>query len=230
MSQFQLNISFTSSQLSAIYATGNNVVLAKDTNANKTNVAWVVFKPFEQNKVQWEEKYGIYASSCDVNNGVVITTNAMSPFPAQTDKLYTLATQGKIIGPDTGGQPKAYSIMNDYNIKPYMTVGLYQDAVVNATLISAKYLNAIPLLFKSTATMEPLDPIYIWLQSQVTSGTIISTVTSPVTKLNFGGGVNDISVQYDSSTGTFVRPGHGNLSASVEADNDQLIEHIMPRL
>ena len=189
----------------------------------------MVFKPFEKNTVQWEEEYGIYASSCEVNSGVTITANAKAPFPAITNKLYTLDAQGNITGPDDGGQPNAYSIMNDFNAKPYMTVGLYQDAVVNGTLQSAKYLNAIPLLFKSTAFMEPLEPIYIWLQSQVTSGTIISTTTSPVTKLNFGGSVDQMSVKYDSATGTFIQDSQSELSAN-SADGNELIEHIMPTL
>ena len=229
MPTFTLNVSFTAEQLNAIYATGNNVILAKDTNANKTNVAWLVFKPFQKNTVQWEEQYGIYASSCEVNSGVTITSNAMAPFPAVTDKLYTLDAQGEITGPEDGGQANAYSIVNDFNAKPYMTVGLYQDAMVNGTVQTGKYLNAIPLLFKSTAFMKPLEPIYIWLQSQITSGTIISTTTSPVTKLNFGGSVDQISVKYDSATGTFIQDNQSQLSAN-SADSDGLIEHIMPTL
>jgi hypothetical protein len=38
----------------------------------------------------------------------------------------------------------------------------------------------------------------------VVSNSVVTTVTSPMTELRFGGGVDTISVSYDSSSGKFL--------------------------
>lgn len=204
MPNYELKVGFSDDDLIMLYATGTNVVIAKPSLGSTPNVAWQVFRPMQANTVTWEEKYGIYASSSDVVNGARLTQLSSVPIPAAINKLYTLEPQAIITGPGSGGSPDSYSLVNRWDVKPYVTVGLYQDATVNGTDIKDNALSAAGVPLNSTAVMTPYTVVYIWLQSQVLSNTVVTNVTSPMTELEFGGGVNTISVVYDPSTGHFI--------------------------
>lgn len=221
MPQFTLKTAFTNEQLQLIYMTGTNVIIAKPTGGDTPNVAWQVFRPMQANTVKWKEEYGIYASTASVVNGAVLSQLSSTPIGAATNKLYTLEPNAIISGPASGGFPNAYSLTNRFSEKPYMTVGLYQDANVNGTDIAGNALSAAPVLLQSTAVMTPYTTVYIWLQSQVRSNTVVTTVTSPMTELRFGGDITEISVAYDSASGKFLPT--GKLKA-------ELFAHIMPPL
>lgn len=207
MASYELNTAFTNEQLETLHITGTNVVVAKPTGGSAPNVAWQVFYPMQANTLNWEENYGIYASTSVVANGATLTQLSSTGIPAVGNKLYTLEPSGAMQGPVSGGSPDSYSLLNNYAIKDFLTVGLYQDANVNGTQIIGNALSAAPVLLKSTATMTPFTTVYIWLQSQVVSNTVVTSVTSPMTQLRFGGGVNNISVAYDSSSGKFIPVG-----------------------
>lgn len=230
MPSYNLNTAFTNEQLQTIWMTGTNVIVAKPTGGSNPNVAWQVFKPLQANTLSWVEEYGIYVSTSAITNGATLTQLSSTGIPAVMDKAYTLNDAGVIIGPASGGAPNSYSLLNQYTGKDYMTVGLYQDATVNGTAISGNALSAAPVLLQSTATMTPYTTVYIWLQSQVVSNTVVTTVTSPMTKLVFGNGVNDISVAYDSASGTFIPTGDTLADAKAASKHAPLISSIQPRL
>jgi len=204
MANYQLDVAFTQAQLDTFLATGTNVIVAKPSGSGQPNVAWQVFTPFPANTLNWTEEYGIYASTSEIKAGATLSQLSNVPVGAAMNKLYTLEASANITGPASGGQPNAFSLRNTYPNKTYMTVGLYQDANVNGTDIAGNAISAASVLLQSTAVMEPFTTVYIWLQSQVKSNSVVTTVTSPMTELKFGGGVNDISVAYDSSSGTFL--------------------------
>lgn len=202
---FTLKTAFTDDQLKLLYMTGTNVIVAKPTGGSGPNVAWQVFKPMQANTLRWGEEYGIYASTTQVSNGARLDQLSSVPVGAIENMSYTLEPNATISGPVSGGFPGAFSLTNKYSEKPYMTVGLYQNANVNGTDIIGNALSAAPVLLQSTATMTPFTTVYIWLQSAVVSNTVITTVTSPMTKLVFGGAVSEISVMYDSTSGLFIQ-------------------------
>jgi hypothetical protein len=204
MSLFSLKVAFTDRQLEVLYATGTNVVVAKPTGGARPNVAWQVFRPMQGNQLSWGEEYGIYASTSSVTNGAILSQLSSVPVGAATNKLYTLEPSARITGPASGGSDGAYTLLNKYGEKEYMTVGLYQDATVNGTDIIGNALSAAPVLLASTASMTPYTTVYIWLQSAVVSNTVVTNVTSPMTMLKFGGAVTDIAVSYDSASGKFL--------------------------
>ena len=199
-----MKVAFTDKQLDVLYATGTNVIVAKPTGGGTPNVAWQVFKPMQSNKLSWGEEYGIYSSTSSVTNGAILSQLSSVPVGAAMNKLYTLEPSAKISGPASGGSAGAFSLLNKYAEKDYMTVGLYQDANVNGTDIIGNALSAAPVLLASTASMTPFTTVYIWLQSQVISNTVVTTVTSSMTILKFGGEVTEISVSYDSASGKFL--------------------------
>ncbi|QHI35474.1 hypothetical protein IMCC3317_08200 [Kordia antarctica] len=220
MSTFNLKTAFTNEQLRNIYIAGINVIVAKPTGGGNPNVAWQVYKPLQGNTITWKEEYGIYASTSDVVNGARLSQLSSVPVGAIQNKLYTLEPDGSTSGPASGGKPNSYALENKYSNKDYMTVGLFQDANVNGTDIAGNAISAVPTLLAHTAVMTPYTTVYIWLESNVVSNTVVTNVTSPMTALKFGGGVDTISVAYDSETGKFIPTG----------DNAELITHIEPCL
>jgi hypothetical protein len=219
MANYKLDVAFTKAQLETLYITGSNVVIAKPSGGGSPNVAWQVFKPMQANTLNWGEEYGIYASTAAVVNGATLSQLSNVPVGAAMNKLYTLEPNSIITGPASGGQPHAYSLENRFDPKPYMTVGLFQDATVNGTDIIGNAVSAAPVMLASTANMTPYTTVYIWIQSQVVSNSVVTSVTSPMTELRFGGGTNEMKIAYDSQSGKF-------LSVSSNKAIESLIRHI----
>ncbi len=222
MPSYTLNTAFSQEDLKTIYATGSNVVIAKPTGVGP-KVAWVVYKPLIDNAVDWDEEYAIYASNTDVINGAVIKQMSATAFPAAMEKSYTMQADGYFSGPNDGGSANSYTALNEYNNTPksYLTMGLCQPATVNGNKTNNNVLSAAGVMYQSTAVMTPYTTVYIWLQSQVVSNTVVTTVTSPMTKVVFGGGVDTANLQYNAQTGKFDSLGK---SASL------VVEHIEPEL
>ncbi|MEP0263714.1 hypothetical protein [Dokdonia sp.] len=204
MSDYILTINFTDEQLNDIYNTDTRVILGKQAGGGEPHVAWQSFNPFQSNQVNWIEEYGIYVSNTQAQHGAALTQLSSIPIGAATGKLYTLEPSGVISGPDTGGMANAFALLNQYSNQDYITVGLYQDAIVNGIEIIRNAVSAAPVLLASTTIMTPSITLYIWLQSQVTGNSVVTTVTSPMTELVFGGGISQTSVSYDTQTGMFI--------------------------
>ena len=202
---FELDLAFTTDQLHTIFMTGSNVIVAKPSGGGSPNVAWQVFKPMAANSLAWEENYGVYASTAQVQNGARLTQLSATGIPAAMETTYTLQADGAISTPAAGGSANSFTLTNAYAAgQGYMTVGLYQDATVNGTQIAGNAVSAAPVLYQSTATMTPFTTVYIWLASQVVSNSVVTLVTSPMTQVKFGNGVNTASLAYDSATGHFI--------------------------
>jgi hypothetical protein len=204
MDSYELKVAFTEEQLTNLYITGSNVIIAKPLVNGPPDVTWQVFKPIQNNTLKWNEEYGMYASTSEVINGSELNQFSSVPVGAVMDKLYTLEPSAVISGPASGGQPNSFTLLNKYSDKPYLTMGLFQDATVNGTIISGNALSADYTLLASTAFMTPFTTVYIWLQSQIKSNSIVTVVTSPLTKLRFEGDIKNLSVKYDSSSGEFI--------------------------
>ena len=204
MIAYRLDISFTNEQLEIIEATNTKVIVAKPTSGNEPNVAWQTFHPFQDNSLSWTEEFGIYTSSTEIAHGAQLQQLSNTPIGAVTNMLYTLNNAGVIAGPVEGGTQNAFSLVNGYRSKKYVTVGLFQDARVNGVEIIGNATSAAPVLLASTAVMTPFTTVYVWLQSNVDGNTVVTEVTSPMTQLKFGGGVDKISVNYNTNSGRFI--------------------------
>jgi len=217
--QFNLKTVFTNEQLNILYVTGTNVVVGKPSDGRSTNVAWQVFKPMQANLFSWKEEYGIYASTADIRNGAVLSQLSNTPIGSEMGKQYILQDYGMIVGPMGGGYPNAFVLLNQFGSKPYMTAGLYQNSTINGSDRIGNAVSATPVLMQSAAVMSPSTTLHIWLQSQVVSNSVVTTITSPITELKFGGNVTEISITYDSATGKFVPVKSGALKSASEPLN-----------
>ena len=203
---YTLNMHFSQEDLVRFLATGSNIVVAKPSSSGGTpNVAWVVFRPLESNTMTWVEEYGIYASTASLVNGALLTQMSRSEFPALDGRTYQFSPNGSF-GPASGsGQLGSFYALNSYSGAPgYLTFGLFQDATVNNQRVAGNAISAAPVLFGSTAQMTPYTTVYLWVQSQVQSNSVVTLVTSPQTAVTFGGGVTSASLNYEPRTGQFV--------------------------
>lgn len=216
MSTYKLKLSFTSEQLKAFYAAGSNIAVAKPSQENVgPNVIWQVIRPMPEVEVEWNEEYGIYASTAAISNGAVLRKMSKSGFPAAGGKGYVLGPEGVFEASGPEGEKDSFYGTNHF--PEDLTFGLYQDAIVGGKRVAGNAISAAPLLRGSTAQMTPYTTVYVWLQSQVASNTVVTRVTSPQEKVLFGGGQNEASLTYDSASGTLVVGGGAKSGVEVES-------------
>ena len=153
----------------------------------------------------WDENYGIYASTTQIQNGAVIRQMSATPFPALAGQTYSLTPQGNFGSPQGGGAPGRYAALNQFNNPAGLTFGLFQNPVVNGRPMNGQPVSAVFGPFQAITSLAPSSTAYIWVQQQVQSGTVVTNALSPQTRIDFGGGVTQVTVVYDPNTGGFVR-------------------------
>jgi hypothetical protein len=223
MPSYNLHTLFTEQDLQRFLASGSNVVVAKPNNGGAPNVAWVVFRPLINNSMSWEDNYGIYASNTDLISGGVLNQMSKTAYPAVPDKVYELAPTGAFVGPGSAGPAGSYTAVNAYNNLPkgYLTFGLYQNAEVNGNQAVGNAVSAAPVIYNSTATITPFTTVYLWIQSQVVSNSVITTVTSPQTAVRFGGSITNVSLAYDANSGKFIAAPSTTLADGIALDYNE---------
>ncbi|HIJ84246.1 MAG TPA: hypothetical protein HPQ00_08590 [Magnetococcales bacterium] len=234
MASYTLNASFTNADLNLFYQTGTNLIIAKPTQQSSgvPNVAWLVIRPMQSNTIVWDENYGIYASTSSITNGATLTKMSTSGMPAVMGRMYNLSPAGTIDIQPMSGDLSSFTLTNLYNAPgTFMTVGLYQNANVNGSAILGNALSAAPVIYSYQAVITPFTTIYMWMQSQVRSNTVITNVTSTMTQVTFGGGVNTASMQYNPSDGTFITAqGNNTMLLSSMEQPQAMVHHLLPQL
>lgn len=202
--QYELIVNFTNEQLAIIFQANASVVIGKMYSASDLSVAWQVFKPMRKNCLSWNEVYGIYASTSQLDVDCPIVQHSYTDLGASTRKLYTLKPDGSISHPQDGGNAGVYALKNSYKEKKIITVGLYQDASLNGDEVKGNPISASQVMLGHTVIMKPSHTINIWIQSHIKSSTVISNVSSPMTTLSFNAEKSEIVVTYNDDTGLFV--------------------------
>ncbi len=103
---YTLDLTIDSESLRIIKAAQLNVTIAKPVGGGNPNVAWLVFDPYQGNKIEWTEEFGIYASPAQIiENGAVISRMS-EQFPANDAAYYSFDSSATFTGPFTGsGSP-----------------------------------------------------------------------------------------------------------------------------
>jgi hypothetical protein len=217
MASYELDLQINASSLQVLKAAGLNITIAKPVGGANPNVTWLVFDPFQGNTVTWDEDYGIYASPTPiVQNGAVITRLSETPFPAQDAAYYSFTSAALFSGPFTGsGSPGqgSYKVNNNMPSTSYpsLTFGLQQKASINGTGINPSPLNAAVVPAALSATFTPLTTVYVWLQANFQSGTVITEINGNAAIVQFGNGITKQSLAYNPATGMFVPTAGGQL-------------------
>lgn len=210
--KYDLNLEIDPEDLKILKQAQLKITIAKPTSQDAggpPSVTWLVFDPFQSNKVDWEEVFGMYASATPSNqNGAVI--NKMSSLPSVADaKYYSFDASATFSGPFSGSDsPDAGSFrVNNkmpYSQYPVLTFGLTQAATVNNSSVSPTPLNAAPVPSQISATFTPITTVYVWVQAQFTSGTVITNVNGDAVMVQYQGGTNSHTLKWDPTQGKFA--------------------------
>jgi len=203
MPNYRLNVKFNENDLRTIYKANEKVVIAKHTAGNAdSQVAWISFKPFMENTIDWSDEFAVYASTTDIENGASI--NKLSDKDAEARLLYQFkegifqdATPQAALGDNT------YSLSNQMNDYAGLTFGLAQNVNVNGEAFVNHPINALYLPYGQSANMTPIERIDIYLNSDVEIGTIISHISSIVLPVEYRETETVHTIQYEGSTGVF---------------------------
>ena len=224
MVHYNLEIVFTDEQLDILNKNGAEIVVAKKGPVSGPNVAWQVWSPLKKNVLSWEERYGIYASDALYNNGVTLTKLAATPVGTLPGRCYNLGSDASISGPDGPALPGAFTITNNYPCSDgYLTMGLYQDAVVNGTVVPGHAVAAALVLYERAAAMDPGPGIYIWLQTGRDGNTVVTKCRSQMTFLEFSREQDAMTVTYNAESGRFSAISSCLLTSPAEMPGAQMV-------
>lgn len=205
MSSYRLNIYFASGDLPSLYKASQKLVIVKHTEGSDSQVVWAAFNPFENNTIDWGTSYSLYASNTEIQGGATI--NKLSDITAEPQVNYVFS-DAVFQNPaaDSELSENTYELTNRMDDSKILTFGLAQDVVVNNEAFANHPINAIYVPFDQTATMTPVEKVDVYLQSNIITSTVVSTITSTPIMVDFTTDTEK-TIIYDATTGKFVPKG-----------------------
>ena len=200
MAAYNLTIQLSNEDVHTINAAQQKIVIVKQVGGSSGSpVAWVTFSPFENNLVSWEQEYGVYASTTQVQAGATIQkTSAVNP--ATSGVIYPFET-GSFGDPTGNAGTNNYGVENEYSQQ--FTFGMAQSVTANGSKYDAAALNAVPVLSNEQAIFTPIEIVSVFLHAQFNNGVIISNITSNALDVDLTSEPS-VTIHYDSSQGKFI--------------------------
>lgn len=228
---YTLQLMIDPADLEILKAAQQNIIIAKPVGGGSPNVAWLTIDPFSENTIMWEEVYGLYASNTSVQAGARIYKVGTVPL-ADDGKTYPFKAT------NTFGLPSAlppvpngtFAInnLNDNPLYPFLTFGLTQSATVGPVPVKNAPISAAVVPMMQSVALTPLTSVWVWLESNLMSGTVITQVTSKRSIATFGDGITTITLKYSRSKGYFEPASQsGEITKS---DNFLLYDPLAPEL
>ena len=87
-----------------------------------------------------------------------------------------------------------------------MTFGLTQSATTTSGNFTLNPLNAQSVPSLQQVIFTPFTTVWVWLESQISSGVVLTSVFSKVAVVTFGGSVTTQPLAYDAHHGQFEPP------------------------
>jgi hypothetical protein len=205
MMLYTLNIAIDDAGLQQIKDLGQYVTIVKSIvsqplPSGNLPVAWVAWKPWENNTVTWQEIYSMYASTSVLQAGATISMSSHTPTPVQLGYMNTF--QSGYFTSAQGGGASTFNLTNSgggsYNF------GLSQVAVVNNVSVNAP-LNAVPVGNAELATFTPQVTVSIFLQSYNNNGVVISQVASNALVVTLTSQLPSANIGFNDSNNTFIQ-------------------------
>ena len=194
--KYSLNISIDSTAVKTINQSGQRVTLVKSKKSGA--LAWVTFKPMENNLVTWEENYLIYATTTALQEGAVLNLESQTDQAVQTGSVYTL--KDGVFTKGDGGAPGVFTAMNqDADGESF---GLAQTAIIHGKPVLAP-LNAIPVNHNQHVTFEPIETVSIYLSDIQDNGVVISDVTSDSLAVELTSETPNAKIGFNDASNTF---------------------------
>ena len=204
MSHYKLNVNFSDTGLKSIYGAGMKLAIVKSVEGNSSvPVIWVSTLPFENNTIEWEQEYQVYASRQEIMHGATISKLS------ETLGITNLAFDFKAgifqnAHPDSAVGENEYGIHNAMNEYPALTFGLSEAVRVNGELQKGKPINAVSILYNCTAAMSPIEKVQVFLTNDINDGVVHTREFSNSIEVIYENNDVEKSIRYDESKGIFV--------------------------
>jgi len=205
-SSYSLKIELTPAQLENFYAAGSQIAIAKaSAEGGSPNVVWQSLRPNKTLVMTWEEKYGIYATETLLKGGALIESLSTTDGDALKGKGYTLRPSGVFAGPEGERSPGSYFAKNLYsNANESLGMGLFQKAELGSgSALPGNPVSYAMIPRAGEAVMTPFTTLYVWIQSSVQGGSVVTEVTNPQTSVKFGGTTTGVELVFNSTQGVF---------------------------
>jgi len=205
MSSYTLTVSFDADSLQQLLQAGLSVVVAKGIARQPHPLAWLMFKPFMENTIAWDDSISVYASEQELLAGSVINRNSF--LPASSGNQYVFRN-GVFTPSPKRTESAGYQMVNESGRT--LTMGLSQPATVNGESVNG-LISAETVPHGMMDEVIPLEELDVFLMSGTAPGTVLTaegplqTVRSQAIRVVFGNGVTSAGIRYDPSIGTFVR-------------------------
>lgn len=204
MSNYKLNVSFSEEALSTIYAAGMKLAIVKSVEGDSgTPVVWVATLPFENNEIEWQNNYQLYASRREAMHGATI--NKLSETAGITELAYDFKDAiFQNAQPSDAVGKNEYGVHNKMSSYASLTFGLAEAVRVNGETQTGKPINAILLPYNHTAVMSPVEKIQVFLANDIDDGVVQTREFSNKIELVYSGNETEKTIKYDETKGLFV--------------------------
>lgn len=204
MSNYKLNVSFSDEALKTIYAAGQKLAIVKSVEGDCGNpVVWVATLPFENNEIEWQNNYQLYASRQEAMHGATISKLSETAGITELtydfkDAVFQNAQPGNSVGKNE------YGVHNTMSSYASLTFGLAEAVRVNGETQTGKPINAILLPYNHTAVMSPVEKIQVFLANDIDDGVVQTREFSNKIELVYGKNETEKTIKYDETKGLFV--------------------------
>lgn len=204
MSNYKLNVSFSEEALKTIYAAGQKLAIVKSVEGDSgTPVVWVATLPFENNEIEWQNNYQLYASRQEAMHGATISK--LSETAGITELTYDFKDAVFQNAQPSGAVGKnEYGVHNMMSAYASLTFGLAEAVRVNGETQAGKPINAILLPYNHTAVMSPIEKIQVFLANDIDDGVVQTREFSNKIELIYSGNETEKTIKYDETKGLFV--------------------------
>lgn len=204
MSNYKLNVSFSKEALKTIFAAGQKLAIVKSVEGDSGNpVVWVATLPFENNEIEWQNNYQLYASRQEAMHGATISKLSETAGITELtydfeDAVFQNAQSDSIVGKNQYG---VHNAMSQY---ASLTFGLAEAVRVNGETQAGKPINAVLLPYNHTAVMSPIEKIQVFLANDIDDGVVQTKEFSNKIELVYSGNETEKTIMYDETKGLFV--------------------------
>lgn len=205
MTTFRLVLSISPNDLSSLQAAGFQIFLTRPVN-NQANVVWQAIRPTTSIMVEFDDTYGIYATSSPLVTGGIIRMMSIVGPPVQEQALYTLEPTGMFSPPGQPmGGPGSFAAQAAPGGAPNLGLGLAQRASVNGTIEPNLVIFVQPVVPNMPLIMTPSDIVEIAVANRPDqAGTFTQGPMGPTSRAQFSAAQPTVEMAYNPNTGTFV--------------------------
>jgi hypothetical protein len=197
---YQLAIDVDEADLAAFRAGPRHVVVAKSLGIMRPNMAWLAWPPLARNVVSWDDSYGVYAAEIPAAHGAVARIVALVR-SGHDRLLYSFGGDSFAAPAEAPGILAGhYDVRNDATFAA--SFGLVQRALVNGTPVLSP-LHGVVLPPGFTADFTRSANVYVWAESGLASGAVITKIPPDAAVVTFGAQRSAARYLYDPVTKSF---------------------------